>query len=58
MGKIFTFSKNWTYWGFGLAGCALSGLVTPFFALVYAQVFSVRDFLSFKISFFKFSGIQ
>jgi hypothetical protein len=39
--KIFLFSSNFTYWAIGLAGCILSGLVTPFFALVYAQIFSV-----------------
>jgi hypothetical protein len=39
--KIFMFSPNWFYWGVGLLGCILSGVVTPFFAIVYGQIVSV-----------------
>ncbi|KAI6239497.1 Multidrug resistance protein 1A [Aphelenchoides fujianensis] len=42
MRKIFEMNReNWPFLLAGLAGCILSGLVTPFFALVYAQIFSV-----------------
>ncbi|KAI6222555.1 Multidrug resistance protein 1A [Aphelenchoides besseyi] len=42
MRKILDMNReNWPFMLLGLAGCCLSGLVTPFFALVYAQIFSV-----------------
>jgi DMSO/TMAO reductase YedYZ heme-binding membrane subunit len=40
--KIFGFNRgNWGYAFVGLLGCSLSGLVVPFFALAYAQIFAV-----------------
>uniref|UniRef100_A0A7E4VKT7 p-glycoprotein n=1 Tax=Panagrellus redivivus TaxID=6233 RepID=A0A7E4VKT7_PANRE len=42
MSKIFNMNRDsWHFLLFGLAGCTLSGLVTPFFALVYSQIFQV-----------------
>ena len=42
IGKIFRFNRgNWHYAFIGLLGCTLSGLVVPFFALAYAQIFAV-----------------
>lgn len=35
------FSQNYFYYSAGIAGCILSGLVTPFFALVYGQIVAV-----------------
>ncbi|KAI1711157.1 ABC transporter transmembrane region domain-containing protein [Ditylenchus destructor] len=40
--KIFNWNKGtWHFLFFGLMGCILSGLVMPFFAVVYAQIFAV-----------------
>ncbi|CAJ0575491.1 unnamed protein product, partial [Mesorhabditis spiculigera] len=40
--KIFaTNRENWGFFALGLLGSTLSGLVTPVFALVYAQIFAV-----------------
>uniref|UniRef100_A0A914M010 ABC-type xenobiotic transporter n=1 Tax=Meloidogyne incognita TaxID=6306 RepID=A0A914M010_MELIC len=40
--KVFQFNKgNWSFAFLGLFGCTISGLVVPFFALVYAQIFAV-----------------
>uniref|UniRef100_A0A1I8BXK5 ABC-type xenobiotic transporter n=1 Tax=Meloidogyne hapla TaxID=6305 RepID=A0A1I8BXK5_MELHA len=40
--KVFKFNKgNWSFAFLGLFGCTISGLVVPFFALVYAQIFAV-----------------
>jgi ATP-binding cassette, subfamily B (MDR/TAP), member 1 len=40
--KVFKFNRgNWCYAFIGLFGCSISGLVVPFFALVYAQIFAV-----------------
>ncbi|VDK45580.1 unnamed protein product [Anisakis simplex] len=33
--------ENWPYLSIGLLGCCMSGLVPPFFALVYSQIFNV-----------------
>ncbi|KAL3125940.1 hypothetical protein niasHT_009469 [Heterodera trifolii] len=42
IGKIFRFNTgNWHLAFVGLIGCSISGLAVPFFALVYAQIFSV-----------------
>ncbi|KAL3076780.1 hypothetical protein niasHS_011517 [Heterodera schachtii] len=42
IGKIFRFNiGNWHLAFVGLIGCSISGLAVPFFALVYAQIFSV-----------------
>lgn len=36
--------ETWPYLFVGLLGCCLSGIVPPFFALVYSQIFSVSIF--------------
>nr|UUF94159.1 P-glycoprotein 2 [Toxocara canis] len=42
MSKIFLVNRDsWPYLIAGLFGCFMSGLVPPFFALVYSQIFSV-----------------
>uniref|UniRef100_A0AAF5DAS6 Uncharacterized protein n=2 Tax=Strongyloides stercoralis TaxID=6248 RepID=A0AAF5DAS6_STRER len=40
--KIFKYNKsNWKFFIFGLIGSCISGLVTPLFSLVYAQMFTI-----------------
>ena len=40
--KIFKTNKgNWHFFFLGLLGCIISGIVPPFFALVYSQIFQV-----------------
>ncbi|MFH4974962.1 hypothetical protein AB6A40_001671 [Gnathostoma spinigerum] len=42
MSKIFLINKeSWPALVLGLIGCCISGLVTPFFALVYSEIFNV-----------------
>uniref|UniRef100_A0A0K0FGB8 ABC transporter PGP-2 (inferred by orthology to a C. elegans protein) n=1 Tax=Strongyloides venezuelensis TaxID=75913 RepID=A0A0K0FGB8_STRVS len=42
MGKIFKFNaKNWKFFILGLIGSCISGLTTPLFSLVYAQMFTI-----------------
>nr|QNG62055.1 P-glycoprotein 2 [Parascaris univalens] len=42
MSRIFLMNREtWPYLFVGLVGCCLSGIVPPFFALVYSQIFSV-----------------
>uniref|UniRef100_A0A0N5AM76 Multidrug resistance protein 1 n=1 Tax=Syphacia muris TaxID=451379 RepID=A0A0N5AM76_9BILA len=42
MAKIFKVNKDcWFYWMVGFAGSFLTGIVPPFFSLVYSQIFDV-----------------